>query len=254
MSTTHSDDELVVTLRCAAQDLLDRRSIRYLERTLSEVVAAAVEMVPAATGGGISRTEAGTVRSSHATDDTIHKLDERQSELNEGPCITAADDPPRHGIVVADDLDGADRERWPHFASFAVDLGFRSVLSTHLASRPGGPRSALNLYAAEPHAFDHHARGIAGIFAVQAATLLYGAEEAQLLGRAVDSRDDIGQAKGILMERFAIDDAEAFQMLVTSSQNTNMKLVDVVGWLLGEARQRRLAQRTPSGTVPDLDL
>jgi AmiR/NasT family two-component response regulator len=51
------------------------------------------------------------------------------------------------------------------------------------------------------------------------------------LQQAVDSRDLIGQAKGILMERFKVDDEAAFQMLVKSSQDTNMKLTKVAQWL-----------------------
>ena len=47
----------------------------------------------------------------------------------------------------------------------------------------------------------------------------------------MDSRDLIGQAKGILMERFGVDVGTAFQMLVKSSQDTNMKLTAVAHWL-----------------------
>jgi AmiR/NasT family two-component response regulator len=61
--------------------------------------------------------------------------------------------------------------------------------------------------------------------------LLYGADQVAHLQRAVDSRDLIGQAKGILMERFKADDEAAFRMLVRSSQETNMKLTAVAEWL-----------------------
>ena len=189
-------DDLLVTLRRSAQDIFDRRSIRDVEATLDQLVAAAVAMVPAAVGGGISRADEGTVRTSHATDDLIHHLDDRQSALNQGPCITAAEAPPEDGSVLVVDLAGVDAGRWPGFAPAAVELGFRSMLSTHLGTRAGGPRSALNLYAHEPNAFDAQARVTAGLFAVQVALVLYGADEAQMLERAVDSRDVIGQAKG----------------------------------------------------------
>ena len=65
--------------------------------------------------------------------------------------------------------------------------------------------------------------------------LLYGANTATHLQRAVDSRDLIGQAKGLLRERFKVDDEGAFQMLVKSSQETNMKLTAVAQWLLDNA-------------------
>ena len=69
--------------------------------------------------------------------------------------------------------------------------------------------------------------------------LVYGSENAVQLQRAIDSRDVIGQAKGILMERFGVDDSEAFQMLVKSSQDTNLKLVKVASWLRDDLDRRR---------------
>ncbi|GAA4862008.1 ANTAR domain-containing protein [Actinomycetospora straminea] len=231
-------EQLVVELRRAAQTLLGRRSIRDLQRTLSEIVAAAVETVPGASAGGISVSEDGIVDSRNPTSRGISELDRLQGELQEGPCITALESPAEDGIVMADDLGGADAERWPRFAPAAVAAGYRSMLSTQLATT-GPMRAALNLYATEPHVFDPDARLTAGLFAVQAAMLLYGSEQAVHLTRAVDSRDVIGQAKGILMERFGVDETEAFQMLVESSQSTNLKLVDVARWLVAEAGRRR---------------
>jgi hypothetical protein len=132
--------------------------------------------------------------------------------------------------VVAQDLAGPDGERWPRFAPHAVDAGFRALMSTQL-SVEGGLRAALDLYSATPKAFDANARTLAGLFGVQAALLLYGSQEATYLQRAVDSRDLIGRAKGIVMERFGVGDDAAFQMLIKSSQDTNMKLTAVAQWL-----------------------
>ena len=104
---------------------------------------------------------------------------------------------------------------------------------------PPAPRAALNLYAHDAGVFDEHARILAGLFGAQAALLFYGAENAGHLQRAVDSRDLIGQAKGIIMERFTLDDDGAFALLVQSSQETNMKLVEVARWLVSEVVGRR---------------
>ena len=120
------------------------------------------------------------------------------------------------------------------------------MLSTQLAT--GGPmRAALNLYGTEAGVFDVEARVTAGLFAVQAAMLLHGSQHAVHLSRAVDSRDVIGQAKGILMERFGADETEAFAMLVESSQGTNLKLVDVARWLVSEVQRRPRRQAAGSG-------
>ncbi|MEJ2871752.1 GAF and ANTAR domain-containing protein [Actinomycetospora sp. OC33-EN08] len=232
------DEQLVKALRRAAEHLTDNRSIRDLETTVDKLMHAAVATIPGVVGGGISRTEENTVRSTHATDDHIFELDQLQSELGQGPCITAADDPPLAGVVTANDLAGADASRWPAFAPRCVEAGFRSLMSVQL-SLQGRRRSALNLYGHDPDIFDASAELTGGLFGIQAATLLHGAEHASYLGQALESRDKIGQAKGILMERFTVDDDEAFQMLVGSSQDTNIKLVDVAHWLVEEARERR---------------
>ena len=82
-----------------------------------------------------------------------------------------------------------------------------------------------------PAALDESARTTGGLFGLQAALLLYGVNHARHLGQALASRDLIGQAKGILMERFRVTSEQAFRMLVSSSQNTNIKLVEVARWL-----------------------
>jgi hypothetical protein len=220
----------VAALRAAAQNLAGRRSIRDLERTLGQIVASAVETVPGVDAGSISIIEYGQIETRHATRESIHKLDQTQSELNEGPCITAIEDPPEDGMVIAHDLAGPDADRWPHYASHAVEAGFRALTSVQLSTE-AGVRAALNLYSEAPNALDEHALTVAGLFGVQAALLLYGSAQARHLQRAVDSRDLIGRAKGILMERFKVDDEDAFQMLVKSSQDTNIKLTLVAQWL-----------------------
>jgi hypothetical protein len=120
-------------------------------------------------------------------------------------------------------------------------------MSTSL-SVDGRVRAALNLYAAAPNAFGEHCRTLAGLFGIQAALLLYGASEAAHLQRAVDSRDLIGRAKGILMERFKTDDEGAFQMLVKTSQDTNLKLTKVAEWLDTETSQRHTPARSSGGS------
>ena len=244
-----SHDELVVALRAAAHALARRRSIRDLEQTLEQIVSAAVATIPGVDAGSISMTEDGHIDTRHPTTEAIRKLDETQSELHQGPCITALEEPPASGIVVADDLAADDAQHWPDFAPRAIEAGYRSLMSTQL-SVDGGIRAALNLYSATPHAFDAEARTLAGLFGIQASILLYGADTAAQLQRAVDSRDLIGQAKGILRERFGVDDEGAFQMLVKSSQETNMKLTAVAQWLLEDTGRSQTT--SPAEPIEDL--
>src|SRR3954451_12618840 len=175
--------------------------------------------------------ENGHITSRCPTNDQVHKLDDLQAELHQGPCITAVEYPPADGVVLAQDLTGPpDAERWPHFAPQAVAHGYRTLLSTQLSTN-GGVRAALNLYSRTANTFDESARTTAGLFGLQAALLLYGANHARHLGQALESRDLIGQAKGILMERFHVTGDQACRMLAISSQHTNIKLVEVARWL-----------------------
>ncbi|MFC5061923.1 GAF and ANTAR domain-containing protein [Actinomycetospora atypica] len=242
------DDQLVVALRTAASGLV-RQNIRDMDNVLTQIVASAAQTVPGADGGGISRTEQGTVRACHATHEVIRDLDRLQVDRGQGPSSLAADDPPAGGVVIAHDLASrTDSDRWPSFAPAAVRAGYRSIMSAQLTSSGRGRHAALNLYAHEPDVFTAHAQNIAGLYSAQASLLLYGADQADYLQRAVESRDLIGQAKGILMERFDVTADQAFEMLINSSQETNVKLVDVARWLTRDQESRSAARPTPLWT------
>jgi AmiR/NasT family two-component response regulator len=101
-----------------------------------------------------------------------------------------------------------------------------SALSFKLytADRTAG---ALNLFGYEPKLWDSEAESIGMILAAHAAAAILASREGEQLQSALSTRDRIGQAKGIIMERFKIDDVRAFAMLRQLSQDTNTKLIDV---------------------------
>lgn len=231
----HDDAGLVAALRTSAHQLTESPR-PSLDDAIAQIVVSAVDTIAPAAGAGIARTGPGTVPSAYATSDDVRTLDQLQVRLHQGPCVTAADHPPDRGFVHARDLAGRDRDLWPSFAPQAVVLGYRSLLSLPL-SHAAGHSSALNFYAREPHAFDEEAVVTASLFSLQAETLLYGVRSAESMRRALNTRDLIGQAKGVLIERFHLTDDDAFQLLVEASQSTNRKLVDVARWLLSEAQQ-----------------
>jgi len=224
-------DDLVKALRTAAVSLVRRPSLTDLEQTLELIVRGAVDAVPGVHAAGISMTENGQVTSRAPTDPDVRVLDVLQSHLHEGPCVTALTDPPADGVVRVDDL-GAEHERWPRFAPRARAHGFAAMMSVQLVAE-NDYRVALNLYSRKSHSFDDRSRSLAGLFGIQAAVALYGARHAEGLNRALATRDRIGQAKGILMERFGVGEDEAFRMLVKASQDTNVKLHAVAAWLTG---------------------
>ncbi|MEJ2863733.1 ANTAR domain-containing protein [Actinomycetospora flava] len=227
-------DRLESGIRDTARALIDTIDLRADHADVLRALAdAAVRVVPHADAGGISRIAEPTVEPARATA-AVGVLDRIQADLEEGPCLDAAKTPAGAGAILVGDL-ANDEARWPEFARRAVALGYRSMLSVQLYVKPGRQRSSLNLYSRRPDAFDDADIRAAGQFALQAAALLRGADEIGGLVRALESRDVIGQAKGILRERSGLTDGQAFQRLVTASQETNMKLVDVAQWLCDES-------------------
>ena len=97
----------------------------------------------------------------------------------------------------------------------------------------------LTLYART--ALDDRSRSLVGALAAQATVALLGAQRIAGLAQAVQSRDVIGQAKGILIERDGLDGDEAFSRLVGASQSANLKLVEVARRLVTERVEQRSA-------------
>lgn len=217
--------QLVSALTAAARDLGVRAGSE--QEALRSIVSAAVATVPGAEHAGVSLLRRdGTIASYTPTSSTVSEVDQLQSTYREGPCVTALWD--EHTVVV-DDLD-TETDRWPRFAPEAAARGVASMLSFQLFLRED-TLGALNLYSSLRQGFDNESQVLGGLFASHAALMLAGAQESAQLQQALATRDVIGQAKGILMERFGVDDARAFSMLVESSQTTNLKLVEVARWL-----------------------
>jgi hypothetical protein len=226
---------LAEVLDRAARDLLVRpaEEEKADEHALGLIVAGAMSAVPHVDRAGVLLLEGGGPVSRAPSDDVVAALDEVQATLREGPCHEAAH---RAEHLVIEDV-RTDR-RWPRFAAAADEHGVRAVLAFQLFVDGGRPAGALNLYADTPNAFDTSSIDTGSLFASHASLVLYGARRTSGLATALRSRDLIGQAKGILEERFGLDERHAFEMLVSSSQQTNMKLRAVAEWLLDDAARR----------------
>ena len=73
------------------------------------------------------------------------------------------------------------------------------------------------------------------MLAAQAAVAYSGAQRAENLLAALETRDLIGQAVGLLMERYSITAGRSFETLVRFSRQTNRKLRDVAAELVRDA-------------------
>ena len=195
---------------------------RTVDEVLSDVTATAKELIPGVdTAGVLLVGKNGKYESLAGTTDLPHKLDDLQMTFEEGPCLQAAID----DLIVRTE-DFRTEERWPRYSPAVVKLGVLSGLSVKLytADRTAG---ALNLFAFQPNAFDVEDETIATVLAAHAAAAILASRQSEQLQSALTTRDRIGQAKGIIMERFKIDDVRAFSMLRQLSQDTNTKLLDV---------------------------
>jgi GAF domain-containing protein len=192
-----------------------------VEKTLRAITSGARDSIPGADSVSISFVTGREARSRAATDDLPLRIDELQSRLDEGPCLDALRD---QTTVRVEDV--AFETRWPGFAAEAANMGMGSSLSFQLFVL-GDNMGALNVYSCRPHAFDDDSEAIGLVFASHASIALSSARQEEHLRRAVDTRDLIGQAKGILMERHRLTAPQAFQLLVRASSHTNRKLFDL---------------------------
>ncbi|OXM53732.1 hypothetical protein CFP71_21205 [Amycolatopsis thailandensis] len=203
-------------------------------QVLEQVIDAAYRVVPGADLVSVTlRAPDGTFHTPVSTGEVALELDEVQYRAGTGPCVDAADSG-SPGYIRSEDLTA--EKRWPDFSEAAVRHGYHSILSTVLVPDAKPPRlpGALNIYSHRTGALDSLAQDTALLLATHGSLALAGtgavnrAElEVNHLRRAVESRDVIGQAKGILMQRRGLTADEAFDLLRRTSQDLNVKLAEV---------------------------
>jgi GAF domain-containing protein len=192
-----------------------------LESTLEAVVRTTVETVHGTRDAGLNLFVHGKFMPQVVFGAAPPELDRLQQQLGDGPCIAASRDQ-----LVVHLRDVSADARWPEFAVRADLLGVRSMLCVPLwidDSRLG----SLSLYADVPDAFGEHEARVAALLATHAALVIADARRVENLRVALETRDVIGQAKGILMERHRVTSEQAFQLLVAASQHANKKLSEI---------------------------
>jgi GAF domain-containing protein len=192
------------------------------EVMLAEIIAAAVAMVPGVDEGSVSVVIGRRNIGSHApTGDLPAQVDALQEETQQGPCLDSAYE---QLTVRVDDM--SSETRWPEFARRASEARAASMLSLQLYVE-GDNLGALNLYSRRPNAFDDESEQVGLLFASHAAVAFAGVRKEAQLAKALGSRDLIGQAKGILIERYKISPERAFLLLARVSQDSNRKLHEI---------------------------
>lgn len=213
---------------------LDEPRDDLLERVAKKVVG----LLPGADAATVtlySDNEPSTVA---ATDESLLPLDKAQYSADDGPCLKAAES----GTIVRTRLERA-AERWPDFAAAAEQLGVRTALAcplfvpdeSHFNRRETEPLAgALNVWSFEENAFDPVEAALVAMFTSAISAIILTASrwaaaerQAETLVAALETRDAIATAKGIVMARLELNAEEAFRWLTEASQHTNRKIREI---------------------------
>lgn len=200
-----------------------------LDGVLRRITDGAVMMIGACDAASVTFAHLGRFWTPSATDPLAEEIDALQYRMEEGPCIEATQAP------LSETSGGW--ERWPRLAESASVLPIECVLSCRVATgeaRREPEAAALNLYSFQHEGFDQAERQAAVILAAHASVAVAVAKERQAVGQAEEtfrqalvSRQVIGQATGMLMERQRLSGDEAFDILRRASQRMNVKVRDV---------------------------
>ena len=176
------------------------------------------------------------LRNVAASDDRFTHLEELQIRHQEGPCIEAFD---IKELVSAEDLTG-DR-RWPRFSTAAIERKVRAVLASPIPynqdavgvvavlseqRRPWSAEGELALLA------------FTDLAALLIASMMQGEQQSSLAAQlqgALDTRQVIEQAKGVLMGRQGIPARAAYEQLRARARAERRKLGAVCAEVVADA-------------------
>lgn len=222
-----SDDPQILenALRTLSRLLLSEET---LEATHGRVAGLACRTLPPCDLASLTMITDGRPSTPVQTDPLAADLDSVQYRSRRGPCLEAY----QAGKIVREKISDQS-SRWPEFSDVAHKAGVKSVLAVPLVANDQ-PLGALNLYSKSSSGYDETAEETALLFSQQAAVACANAEVywrtfslTEHLREALESRDVIGQAKGILMARRHCTAEAAFEMLRKASQHRNIKLREI---------------------------
>lgn len=192
----------------------------------TELAEKCVKLLPVSAAGILLRDVSGTLQVIGASSPSAHLLDLFQVQNEEGPCLECT----MTGIPVSD-VELSAQGKWPRFAELTGAQGFSAVYALPLRSRDVTV-GALNLFARERLSAG---RLVVAQALADAATLsLLQVDphiDLQIVIRrihlAVESRNTLEQAQGMIAQRFDIDSEAALIRLRDVSGQTDLTLVEV---------------------------
>jgi GAF domain-containing protein len=218
--TVDSLVQLLTRARAALTDL-DQRATP--DEMLDQILHVATRLVLGAEDAGIALAVDGELQTVAAVGDAALAADDIQRALGQGPThdVLTEQRPLRIPDLSTD-------PRWVELGPLAAEVGVRAVLACPLPM-PRKGLGVLSVYSSRPAAFDAAAELVLPVFAARSAIAVAYADTVTNLHRAIESRQVIGQAVGILMERHRLSPKQAFDRLVTASQHSHVKLRDLAG-------------------------
>jgi len=235
-----------VSLHDVRHALEDLGRLRFGEMNVEDAIREIVHTthsIFAVDGAGLMLCDAEQqLRSVAASDQRFAHLEELQIRHGEGPCIEAYG---HKKLVGADDL--ASDDRWPDFSQAAVSRSVRAVLATPLPynqdavgvvavlsekARPWSPEGELALLA------------FTDLAALLIASMMMGEQHSamsQQLQGALNSRQIIEQAKGVLIGTQQISARQAYERLRSQARSQRRKLTAVCAEVVRSASQGQAA-------------
>src|SRR3954447_3965612 len=208
-----------------------------LDEVLLEVATSARDSLPGFDLVGISTLDGKNVVTRAATGPKVYEFDRLQYSEDEGPCVDTLG---KAKLVVVPRL--REERRWPHYVPKAVRMGLRSQMAVTLKLDDAGTLGGLNRYSTVSDDIDPEAASIAELFARHATIALGGARHVSHLNQALETRKIVGQALGILMERYQMSEERAFALLVRASTTSGLKVHAIAREIVDAAHARRFRE------------
>ncbi len=236
-----------VSLQEVRHALEDLGRLRFGEMNVEDAIREIVHTthsIFAVDGAGLMLSDADQqLRSVAASDQRFEHLEVLQLRHGEGPCIEAYDG---KKLVGVEDL--ASDGRWPDFSQAATARSVRAILASPLPynqdavgvvavlsekTRPWSPEGELALLA------------FTDLAALLIASMMMGERQSvmsQQLQGALDSRQVIEQAKGVLIGTQQISAREAYERLRSQARSQRRKLTEVCADAVRAASKKRGAE------------
>ena len=230
-----------------ADRLVDNFDVVDLSTQLTEDCA---QVLDVAAAGLLLADAGGMLHLLAATTEQARTLEAFQLQREEGPCLESY----RTGrpVRVADLAAAADR--WPRFATVAVDQGFASVHAVPMVLR-GSRLGALGLFGGAVGSLNDADLALAGALAhvasIAIAQQTQARDDATLqrgLQSAVESRAVLEMAKGVLAEVGGLEMQDAFSRLRSYAHQSSRPLTEVAREVVsGDPTLRTAITAEPDG-------